>query len=141
MREQCQRNSALAISFLFDFYFPAQMFLRIMDIRCGVVFLADERQVAVYVPNGYETGTVCPFIVVHDGMGYVKTMTPTLDALIEQRRIPKMVAIFLNSGGSDAQGSQRGLEYDTMDGRFADFVDEEVGLCNLPCPNPPAIYG
>jgi hypothetical protein len=87
-----------------------------------------ERQVAVYVPSGHEAGGgECPFIVVHDGIGYVQTMAPTLDALIAEGRVPKnLVAIFLNSGGSDAQGSQRGLEYDTMDGVFAEFVDTEV---------------
>jgi enterochelin esterase-like enzyme len=53
-------------------------------------------------------------------------MAPTLDTLIAERRIPSLIAIFAASGGDDAQGSQRGLEYDTMSGLFAEFVDTEL---------------
>lgn len=53
-------------------------------------------------------------------------MVPALDSLIAEGRIPKVCCIFLNSGGDDAQGSQRGLEYDTVDGVFAEFLDTEV---------------
>jgi enterochelin esterase family protein len=37
-----------------------------------------------------------------------------------------MIGISIANGGGDAQGSQRGLEYDTMSGRYADFVEQEV---------------
>ena len=37
-----------------------------------------------------------------------------------------MIAISIANGGGDAQGSQRGLEYDTMSGRYAEFVETEV---------------
>jgi enterochelin esterase-like enzyme len=37
-----------------------------------------------------------------------------------------MVAISISNGGGDAQGSERGLEYDTMSSRYAEFVEEEV---------------
>ena len=37
-----------------------------------------------------------------------------------------MVAISIGNGGRDAQGSQRGLEYDTMSGKYAEFVETEV---------------
>ena len=37
-----------------------------------------------------------------------------------------MIAISLGNGSGDAQGSQRGLEYDTMSGRYAEFVETEV---------------
>jgi hypothetical protein len=48
-----------------------------------------------------------------------KTLTRILDNLIDQKRIPIMIAILIQNGGGDAQGSQRGLEYDTMSGKFA----------------------
>lgn len=85
-----------------------------------------ERKVIVYVPHGLDRSTPTPFIAVLDGPGYVATMAPTLDTLIAERRIPALIAIFAASGGDDAQGSQRGLEYDTMSGVFAEFVDTEV---------------
>jgi enterochelin esterase-like enzyme len=37
-----------------------------------------------------------------------------------------MVAISIGNGSGDAQGSQRGLEYDTMSGLYAQFVETEV---------------
>jgi enterochelin esterase-like enzyme len=37
-----------------------------------------------------------------------------------------MVAIAIANGGGDAQGSERGLEYDTMSGLYAEFVEHEV---------------
>jgi enterochelin esterase-like enzyme len=49
-----------------------------------------------------------------------------LDNLIAERRVPVMIAISIGNGGGDAQGSERGLEYDTMSGRYAEFVETEV---------------
>ena len=37
-----------------------------------------------------------------------------------------MIAISISNGGGDAQGSERGLEYDTMSGLYAEFVEKEV---------------
>ena len=89
------------------------------------------RRVAVYVPAMPPVGRGAarpplPFMVVQDGIGYVARMVPVLDSLIAQKKIPAIAVIFINSGGSDAQNSQRGLEYDTMDGRYAEFVQTEV---------------
>jgi iron(III)-enterobactin esterase len=37
-----------------------------------------------------------------------------------------MAAISISNGGGDAQGSERGLEYDTMSGLYAEWVEHEV---------------
>ena len=37
-----------------------------------------------------------------------------------------MIAVFVNYGGGDAQGSERGLEYDTVSGTYATFIETEV---------------
>jgi enterochelin esterase-like enzyme len=37
-----------------------------------------------------------------------------------------MLAIAVQNGGGDAQGSERGLEYDTVSGRYGDFIQHEV---------------
>jgi enterochelin esterase-like enzyme len=84
------------------------------------------RTVAVYVPKQYVSGTAAPFIVVHDGPGYVARMTKILDNMIADRRLPAMIAVFLNNGGGDSKGSERGLEYDTVSGKFAEFIEAEV---------------
>ncbi len=82
------------------------------------------RKVAVYVPKGYEPGTDAPFIVGADGPD--KVLFRALDSLIPQHKVPVMIAISIANGGGDAQGSERGLEYDTMSGRYAEFVETEV---------------
>ena len=82
------------------------------------------RRVTVYVPKQYVSGTVAPFIVGADGPD--QYLFPALDTLISQHRVPVMIAISISNGSGDAQGSERGLEYDTMSGRYAEFVEQEV---------------
>jgi enterochelin esterase-like enzyme len=83
-----------------------------------------KRTVAVYVPQQYVPGTAAPFIVGADGPDQL--LFTTLDNLIAQKRVPVMIAISIGNGSGDAQGSERGLEYDTMSGRYAQFVESEV---------------
>ena len=82
------------------------------------------RHVAVYVPAQYVPGTVAPFIVGADGPD--RALFTALDNLIAEHRVPVAVAISIGNGSGDAQGSERGLEYDTMSGRYAEFVEKEV---------------
>jgi iron(III)-enterobactin esterase len=82
------------------------------------------RKVTVYVPAQYVAGSVAPFIVGADGPD--RLLFTTLDNLIAEHRVPVMLAISIGNGGGDAQGSERGLEYDTMSGRYAEFVEREV---------------
>jgi len=82
------------------------------------------RKVAVYVPKSYVAGTAAPFIVGADGPDWL--LFSALDALIAQHKLPAMIAISIGNGGGDAQGSERGLEYDTMSGVYAEFVETEI---------------
>jgi enterochelin esterase-like enzyme len=82
------------------------------------------RKVAVYVPKDYVAGTEAPFIVGADGPD--RLLFQALDALIFEKKVPSMIAISIGNGSGDAQGSQRGLEYDTMSGLYAEFVEKEV---------------
>jgi iron(III)-enterobactin esterase len=105
------------------------------------------RNVWAYVPAQYVPGTPAPFMVVQDGgflvwFGTNAPHTPDagtgallngtantpriLDNLIAAGKVPKLVALFVDNGGGDAEGSERGLEYDTVSGRFAEFIDQEV---------------
>src|SRR5678815_5555059 len=76
------------------------------------------------IRDRYVPGTTAPFIVGADGPDPL--LFTALDNLIAQRRVPVMIAISIGNGSGDAQGSQRGLEYDTMSGRYAEFVETEV---------------
>ena len=82
------------------------------------------RKVAVYVPNSYAPGSEAPFIMGADGPDHL--LFTALDALIAARKLPPIVAISVGNGGGDAQGSERGLEYDTMSGKYAEFIENEV---------------
>jgi predicted alpha/beta superfamily hydrolase len=84
------------------------------------------REVFVYIPAGYHHSTEAPLLVVQDGRDYAARVTAALDSLIAARRVPPIVAVMIQSGGGDAQGSERGLEYDTVSGRYAEFVEREV---------------
>jgi enterochelin esterase family protein len=82
------------------------------------------RKVFVYVPRQYVPGTAAPFIVGADGPD--SDLFTVLDAMIGAHKLPPMVAISIGNGGGDAQGSERGLEYDTMSAKYAEFVEQEV---------------
>lgn len=87
-----------------------------------------KRQITVYIPSQYRAGTEAPFMVIHDGPKGKpdQTIPRILDNLIQQKRIPPIIAIMVANGGGDAQGHQRGKEYDTMSGLFADYIETEV---------------
>jgi iron(III)-enterobactin esterase len=103
------------------------------------------RNVWAYVPAQYVAGTPAPFIVAQDGGWDVwfgtkaphaasaganepgtASLPHILDNDISAGKLPKLVALFVDNGGGDAEGSERGLEYDTVSGRFAEFIAEEV---------------
>lgn len=82
------------------------------------------RTVTVYVPKQYDPTKPAPFMVRMDGAD--TGLFAALDSLIAQKRVPVMIVVCVSHGGGDAQGSQRGLEYDTMSGLYAKFVETEV---------------
>jgi enterochelin esterase family protein len=84
------------------------------------------RRVVVYIPKQYVAGAPAPFIVVQDGPGYVHRVSTVLDNLIYERRVPVMIAVFVDNGGGDSKGSERGLEYDTVSERYSQFIETEV---------------
>ena len=93
----------------------------------GAATNAPTREVNVYVPAGYVPGTAAPLLVCHDAMGMHDTppapYLPTiLDNMIADKRLPPMVVVMLMHGGQ----SQRSFEYDTVSGKFAEFVEAEV---------------
>ncbi len=86
------------------------------------------RQITVYVPAQYVPGSAAPFMIMHDGpQGKPDLTVPhILDNLIAQKRVPALIAIMIANGGGDAQGHERGKEYDTMSGLYAEYIETEV---------------
>lgn len=82
------------------------------------------RKVEVYVPKQYVPGVPAPFIIGTDGPDYM--LFTALDNLIAEGKLPVMIAISVGNGSGDAQGSQRGLEYDAMSGLYAEFIETEL---------------
>ena len=84
------------------------------------------RKVTVYVPKQYVPGTVTPFLVTADGGNPKDQLFSAVDSLIDQHRIPSLVVVSIGNGSGDGPGSERGLEYDTMSPKYAEFVEAEV---------------
>ncbi len=81
-----------------------------------------QRAVAVYIPSQYVPGTPAPFIVSADQWGLGRNQLPTiLDNMIADHRLPVMLAVMTANAGRD-----RSYEYDTVSGKFAEFVETEV---------------
>ncbi len=89
-----------------------------------------KRQVDVYVPAQYVSGTIAPFIIFGDGSPtgffHEDMLFTMLDNMIAAHALPPMVAIGVGAGGQDAQGSERGREYDTISGLYAEWIEQEV---------------
>ena len=83
------------------------------------------REVVVYIPAQYVPGTAAPLLLAHDAMGahdqkpapYLPTI---LDNMIADKRLPVMIGVMV------MPSSQRSLEYDTVSGKYAEFIEEEV---------------
>jgi enterochelin esterase family protein len=88
------------------------------------------RNVWVYVPAGYKEGAELPLMVVHDGSetsNMQATLVAVLDTLIPEKRLPATAALFVANGSDSGAGrGQRSKEYDTVSGKFAEFLEAEV---------------
>jgi enterochelin esterase-like enzyme len=86
---------------------------------------APTREVSVYIPAGYVAGTAAPLLICHDAMGlhdnvpapYLPTI---LDNMIADKRLPAMIAVMV------MPSNQRSMEYDTVSGKFAEYLEAEV---------------
>jgi enterochelin esterase-like enzyme len=81
-----------------------------------------KRAVSVYVPAQYVPGTPVACIVSADAYGARNNQLPTiLDNMIADHRLPVMIAVMIANGGAE-----RSMEYDTVSGKYAEFVEAEV---------------
>lgn len=92
------------------------------------------RGITVYVPSAYKDGTEAPVLIIQDGPGPIDMIARALDNLTGStdplKKLPGFIAVAVQNGsdrdGSDGQGSERGLEYDTLSDRYSKFIDTEV---------------
>ncbi len=89
----------------------------------------------IYVPAQYHGDTPASLLIVLDGEGYLSGEVPIpvlMDNLIHDGQIPVMIVVFLNAG-PDGPGypiyggsGNRAVEYDSADGKYAEFIVEEL---------------
>jgi len=87
------------------------------------------RNVWVYVPSGYAPGKELPLMVVHDGRADAviqSQLIAVLDNLITEKLLPMMAAVFIANGGDVRGRSERSLEYDTVSGKYAEYIENEI---------------
>jgi enterochelin esterase-like enzyme len=85
------------------------------------------RKVTVYIPSQYVPGTSAALMVSQDAFGANGNQLPNiLDNMIADHRLPVIIAVMVANGGGDGAGSERGLEYDTVSGKYAEFIESEV---------------
>jgi len=104
------------------------------------------RDVWLYIPAKYAPGSKAPFLVVQDGnfalwFGNDNPHPPNptgpnlpgtanipliVDNLVALGKLPPLVVLLVDNGGGDAEGTERGLEYDTVSGKFAEYIQTEV---------------
>ena len=87
-----------------------------------------KRKITVYIPAQYKAGSE---VAVHGhprrpGREAQCELLHILDNLIAQKRIPPIIVIWIANGGGDAQGHERGKEYDKMNGEYAEYIETEV---------------
>ena len=85
------------------------------------------RKVTVYIPSQYVPGTPAALMVAQDAFGANRNQLPNiLDNMIADHRLPVIIAVMVANGGGDGPGSERGLEYDTVSRKYAEFIETEV---------------
>jgi enterochelin esterase family protein len=93
--------------------------------RDGKVNPDATREVVVYIPAQYVPGTAAPLLLTHDAMGAhdrepAPYLPAILDNMIADKRLPVMIAVMV------MPSNQRSLEYDTVSGKYAEFIEAEV---------------
>lgn len=105
-----------------------------------------------YAPSGYDATKPVALMVFQDGEGYLGAQSnhwalPVLDRLIAEKKIPMMIAVFVNPGSIEKatgtatyrfvegyskkwsrtmKDSMRSTEYDTVSDRYGRFLRDEL---------------
>ena len=106
------------------------------------VFEGTLRQYYVYVPAQYDGIKEANVLVFQDGHAYIGSKgqiraSTVMDNLIAKGEIPLTVGIFLNpglftdkieavQGWKMKKGSNRSVEYDSLNGDYAEFLEKEI---------------
>ena len=100
----------------------------------GKYFPGTPHNYSLYVPKQYDAAKPTPFMIFLDGSGALGAgvRAPIVfDNLIAKGDLPPMIGIFIDPGVLPAHGEaqsrfERVFEYDSISGRFANFLTDEL---------------
>ena len=104
-------------------------------MRPGKIYAGVPHNYSLYVPAKYDAAKPTPFMIYLDGSGALGNgqRVPTVfDNLIHKGDLPPLIGIFVDPGvlpaltDSEQSRFHRILEYDSIDGRLARFLEEEL---------------
>jgi sugar lactone lactonase YvrE/enterochelin esterase-like enzyme len=98
------------------------------------IFPGTQRQYWLYVPVQYKAAEPACVMVVQDGWNRASewNLPAVMDQLIDQKAMPVTIGIFIDPGVVPAPHDQarprfnRSFEYDSLGGRYAKFLIEEI---------------
>ncbi len=96
------------------------------------IFPGTEREYFVYTPAQYNPDKPAALMVFQDGKGYLKNVPTVFDNLIQKKEMPVTIGVFINPGVVPATSDNvlarynRSFEYDAADGRYAEFLINEI---------------
>lgn len=92
----------------------------------STVYAGTDRDIWVYVPNGYSKSKPACLMVFQDGQWAKNYMQPVFDNMIASKEIPQIIGVFITPGTYADGRSNRSVEYDTLSPKYSEFVMKDV---------------
>ncbi len=98
------------------------------DIRIQSKYLGYALQYRVYTPHGYESLKALPVIYLTDGQWYISQgqMVEILDELISLKKIPPIIAVFIDNRDPDKLTKIRRNSQFLCNPAYVDFISNEL---------------
>jgi enterochelin esterase family protein len=92
----------------------------------STVYPGTDRDIWVYVPNGYSKSKPACLMVFQDGQWAKNYMQPVFDNMIASKEIPQIIGVFITPGTYTDGRSNRSVEYDTLSSKYSEFLMKDV---------------
>lgn len=92
----------------------------------STVYPGTDRDIWVYVPNGYSKSKPACLMVFQDGQWAKNYMQPVFDNMIASKEIPQIIGVFITPGTYADGRSNRSVEYDTLSPKYSEFLMKDV---------------
>ena len=92
----------------------------------STIYPGTDRDIWVYVPNGYSKSKPACLMVFQDGQWAKNYMQPVFDNMIASKEIPQIIGVFITPGTYADGRSNRSVEYDTLSPKYSEFLMKDV---------------